>query len=210
MHEIIEAASNWIINLINDLGYWGIYIAMTIESASIPLPSEAIMGYAGYLVYKGEMNVWVAGLVGALGNITGSTIMYILGIKGGRPFVQKYGKYVHIHEERFNQVDKWFAKWGDELVFVSQLLPVVRTFISLPAGVLRVNFPKFIAYTFIGALIWCTALAYVSSKLGDKWEDLFAFFDKFQIAVIVVILLGVAYVVYKYWKHLRKPHKKNQ
>ncbi|HEC67084.1 MAG TPA: DedA family protein [bacterium] len=208
MHEIILAASNWIIEIITALGYKGIFIGMMIESASIPLPSEAIMGFAGFLVYKGQMNLWLAGLVGALGNITGSTIMYLIGIKGGRPFIKKYGHYLHIHEDRFNQVDKWFAKWGDELVFVSQLLPIVRTFISLPAGILKVNFPKFIIYTFTGAFIWCTSLAYISFRLGDQWERLGASLEKLQFVVLGVVGLGIIYIVYRYTKHLFKPHNR--
>ncbi|MCA9382891.1 DedA family protein, partial [Candidatus Dojkabacteria bacterium] len=116
----MEAVFDFVINLISSLGYWGIFIGMFIESSSIPLPSEAIMGFAGYLVYKGEMNLWLAGLVGALGNISGSTFMYILGLKGGRPIVEKYGKYLHITKDKLEKSDKWFAKWGDEMVFIAQ------------------------------------------------------------------------------------------
>ena len=142
----MESIKTFVENVITNYGYLGIYLGMMIESASIPLPSELIMGVAGYLVYKGEMNLWIATLMGALGNISGSSIMYWLGLKGGRPFAKKYGKYIHLTEKSWEKSDRLFAKWGDEMVFVAQLMPGVRTFISFPAGVLKVNFAKFIAY----------------------------------------------------------------
>ena len=155
------------INLVSSLGYTGVFLAMAIEAASIPLPSEVIMGIAGYLVYKGEMNLFVAGLIGALGNATGSTLMYVIGSKGGRPVINKYGKYLHITEEKFNKVENWFKKFGEKMIFLFQLLPIVRTFISLPLGILKVDFVKFRIYTFVGSFIWCTLLAYVSSLFGE-------------------------------------------
>lgn len=200
----MEAVFDFVINLISSLGYWGIFIGMFIESSSIPLPSEAIMGFAGYLVYKGEMNLWLAGLVGALGNISGSTFMYILGLKGGRPIVEKYGKYLHITKDKLEKSDKWFAKWGDEMVFIAQLLPGIRTFISLPAGIVKVNFVKFILYTFIGAFIWCTALAYAAYKFGSNWERLSDYMKNFQLLIAVVILLGMLYVGFRYVKSIKK------
>lgn len=174
---------------------------MLIESASIPLPSEIIMGISGYLVYKGEMNLFLAGLAGAIGNIMGSTIMYYLGSKGGRPAIEKYGRYIHFDEQKFAKVDKWFSKWGDIVVFAAQLMPVVRTFISFPAGVLRIHYPKFIFYTFTGALIWCTALAYIASLLGPEWEKLSSATKEAEgIAVIVVALLFGFYLLRRIYK----------
>lgn len=196
---------DFIVNLVSSLGYFGIFIAMTIESASIPLPSEIIMGIAGFLAYKGEMSVVGIGLAGALGNICGSTIMYFLGSRGGRPLVDKYGHYFHISNERFNKVETWFAKWGDIVVFASQLLPVVRTFVSLPAGVLKINFPKFILYTFSGALIWCTLLGYISSLLGPEWEKLSDLTHQAEIVMLIAFLLAlVLYIVWRIYKHKQK------
>jgi membrane protein DedA with SNARE-associated domain len=168
---------------------------MLIESASIPLPSEIIMGISGYLVYKGEMNLIVAGLAGAIGNILGSSIMYYIGSRGGRPVVKKYGKYLHFDEERFDKVDRWFAKWGDKTVFACQLLPVIRTFVSLPAGILRINFFRFIVYTFAGAFIWCTFLAYIASLLGPEWEKLSQLTHEFEIVMVIAIALIIALFV---------------
>lgn len=161
------------------------------------------MGISGYLVYKGEMNLFLAGLAGAIGNILGSTIMYYLGSKGGRPAIKKYGKYIHFDEGKFERVDKWFTKWGDIFVFTAQLMPVVRTFVSFPAGVLRISYPKFIFYTFTGALIWCTALAYVASLLGSEWEKLSSATKEVEvIAVIIIALLFGFYLLRRVYKSL--------
>lgn len=173
---------------------------MLIESSSIPLPSEVIMGFAGYLVYKREMTLLGVALVGALGNISGSTIMYIIGIKGGRPLVEKYGKLFHISKEKLEKSDKWFAKWGDELVFIAQLLPGVRTFVSLPAGIVKVNFPKFIIYTFSGAFIWCYALAFTASKFGENWKQLVEYIKDYQLVVGVALILISVFLGYKLLK----------
>ncbi len=195
--SILQAVTVWVIQLVSTLGYGGIFIAMGIEAASIPLPSEIIMGIAGFLVYKGDLNLWLVGLVGALGNATGSTIMYVIGSKAGHPAIKRYGKYVHIDEEKFERVDGWFKKFGEKMIFFFQLLPIVRTFISLPLGILKVNFVKFRFYTFIGSFIWCTLLAYISSLLGPEWEKLGEYMKQFEVVIVVAILAGIAYFVFK-------------
>jgi len=193
--------TDWIINLVSTFGYLGVFAAMTIESASIPLPSEVIMGIAGYLVFKGELNLFAVALAGAIGNIVGSTIMYGIGAKGGRPVVKKYGHRVHMDEDRFNKVDTWFKKYGDKVIFFSQLLPIVRTFVSLPAGILKVNYVKFLFYTFVGAFLWCFLLAYVSSLLGDAWEKLLQLMHQVELGLIVFVGVGiVSFVIYKLYK----------
>ncbi len=194
------------INLVSSLGYVGIFLAMAIEAASIPLPSEVIMGIAGYLVYKGEMNLLLAGLIGALGNATGSTIMYVIGSKGGRPVINKYGKYFHIDQEKFDKVDAWFKKFGEKMIFLFQLLPVVRTFISLPLGILKVNFFKFRIYTFIGSFIWCTLLAYISSLFGEEWEKIHEMTKELELILLVLFILvvGIYFGRKYYFKKLKK------
>ena len=204
---VLKWASAWIISVISSLGYWGIFIGMFIESSSIPLPSEVIMGFAGYLVYKGELALLPVALVGALGNISGSTFMYLLGIRGGRPVIDKYGKYLHITKDKMDKVDRWFAKWGDELVFVAQLLPGVRTFISLPAGILKVNFPKFIIYTFLGAFLWCLVLAYTAYSLGEHWELLSSYIKRFEHVIFLGLVIVVGFLVYKWMLNLKKDKK---
>jgi len=191
--SVIASVIAWVINLVSTFGYLGVFIAMAIEAASIPLPSEIIMGIAGYLVYKGELNLFLVGLIGALGNATGSTIMYVLGSKGGRPFIDKYGKYIHLNQEKFVKVEKWFDRWGDKTIFVFQLLPIVRTFVSLPLGILKVNFVKFRIYTFTGALIWCTLLSYVSSLLGPQWEKISDYIKQFEWILLALFLAGLVF-----------------
>ena len=197
MHLVVD----FIVNLISSLGYWGIYFGMFIESASIPLPSEIIMGFAGYLVYKGEMALFTSALVGALGNISGSTSMYLLGVTGGRKFVKKYGKYFHFNEKKFKKAEDIFSKWGDKAVFISQLLPGVRTFISLPAGILKINFPKFILYTFIGAFIWCYILALAALKLGENWHIISTYIHEIEIAMVV---LALALAIFFFRKKIKR------
>lgn len=126
--------TDWIINLVSSLGYLGVFLAMVIESSSIPLPSEVIMGIGGYLVYKGELSLFFVALAGALGNVLGSSVMYTIGAKGGRPVIKRYGHKVHMDEDRFNKVDGWFAKYGDKIIFISQLAPVIRTFVLLSSA----------------------------------------------------------------------------
>ncbi|MEP7103420.1 MAG: DedA family protein [Candidatus Dojkabacteria bacterium] len=197
--------TQWIISLVSSLGYLGVILAMTIESASIPLPSEVIMGIGGYLVYKGELNLFLVAFAGAIGNIIGSTIMYTIGAKGGRPVLQKHGHRVHFDEEKFKRVDKWFIKYGDKIVFFSQLLPVVRTFVSLPAGILKINYSKFAFYTFTGAFLWCFLLAFVSSLLGEAWDKLLTLMRQFEIGIgVLVVMAIVLYLFYRLYLSRKK------
>lgn len=198
---MLASITEWTINLVSTLGYTGVFIAMAIEAASIPLPSEIIMGIAGFLVFKGEMNLFVAGFIGALGNAFGSTTMYVLGSRGGRPAVKKYGKYVHITEEKFERTEAWFKKYGEKMIFFFQLLPIVRTFISFPLGVLKANFIKFRIYTFVGAFLWCTLLAYISFLLGPEWEKLGQYMHQFEIGLVVLAVVAVVgYLFYRMYK----------
>ena len=190
-------------NLISTYGYLGVYLGMLIESASIPLPSEVIMGFAGYLVSQHVFNLYLVSLVGALGNISGSSIMYVLGKYGGRPFAEKYGKYFHINKKTWEKSDKLFAKWGDEMVFVSQFLPGVRTFISFPSGILKVNVFKFLLYTFIGAFIWCLGLSWFGFYLGNNWELLTVYMHKYTyfLFILFCFILVIGVLIYKKHKN---------
>ncbi len=197
LHELFNFASS----MVEQFGYIGIWLGMTIESAAVPLPSEAIMGFAGFFVSMGKLNLYLAALAGAVGNITGSTIMYVIGHKGGKKLVLKYGSPFGVSEAEFEKGQKWLEKYGDKAVFFAQLLPVVRTYVSLPPGVLRMNYPKFIVYTFLGALVWCFALAYAASLLGSHWMELEKYMKGFQYLVIGAIVVGVATLgAYKLYK----------
>jgi membrane protein DedA with SNARE-associated domain len=168
--RIIEIISAFIVATISLLGYGGVVLLMAIESACIPLPSEIIMPFSGYLVSRGEMNLWLVGLAGAVGCVLGSMVAYWVGMYGGRPLIEKYGRYLLISHHDLDLADRWFAKYGEVIVFVSRLLPAIRTFIAFPAGVARMNVPRFIIYTFAGSLPWCIGLAYVGQKLGEQWD----------------------------------------
>jgi membrane protein DedA with SNARE-associated domain len=204
--RIIEFLSAFIVATISTLGYGGVVLLMAIESACIPLPSEVIMPFSGYLVYKGQFNLWAVGVAGALGCVVGSWVAYYVGYYGGRPFIEKYGRYVLLSRQDLDLADRWFASYGETIVFASRLLPVVRTFIAFPAGVARMNMARFTAYTFLGSLPWCLGLAYVGQLLGEQWdkdETLKTWFHRFDFLVGVVILLAVVWWVWRHVKHSR-------
>src|SRR3990170_1687891 len=196
--KILEPIAQWIISVISSLGYGGIILTMTIESACIPLPSEIIMPFFGYLVTTGRFTLFWTGVAGALGCVIGSVLAYWVGIWGGRPFLEKYGKFILISGKDLEAADRFFKKYGDLSIFISRLLPVIRTFISLPAGIARMNFTKFVIYTFLGSLPWCLALAYVGKVLGENWETIRVYFRKADVLIGVIIVIGVIYFIYRH------------
>jgi membrane protein DedA with SNARE-associated domain len=201
--RIIEALSSLIVLVISALGYPGVALLMGIESACIPLPSEIIMPFSGYLVYTGRFSLWGVSVAGAAGCVFGSIIAYWAGMYGGRPFIERYGRYVLMSKHDLDVADRWFAKRGELIVFASRLLPVIRTFIAFPAGVARMNMTRFIIYTFIGSLPWCLGLAYVGQKLGEEWDKndtLKTLFHRFD---FVIGIIGVLAVVWWVWRHVK-------
>lgn len=204
--RIIEILSAFIVATISTLGYGGVALLMAVESACIPLPSEIIMPFAGYLVYKGQFNLWAVGVAGAVGCVVGSWVAYYVGRYGGRPFIEKYGRYVLLSRHDLDLADRWFARYGEAIVFASRLLPVVRTFIAFPAGVARMNMTRFTVYTFLGSLPWCIGLAYVGQILGEQWdknETLKTWFHRFDFLIGAVILLAAVWWVWRHFKHAR-------
>jgi len=197
---ILGTISAWIMGVISTLGYGGVILLMAIESANIPLPSEVIMPFSGFLVAKGEMNLWLVGLAGGFGCVLGSIFSYYLGYFGGRPLIEKYGKYILISHHDLNLTDKWFQKKGDVTVFIGRLLPVVRTFISFPAGIARMNIWKFILYSFLGSVPWCLFLAYVGQKMGESWENLRGYFHGVDWVILTLIIIGIVWWV---WRHIK-------
>jgi membrane protein DedA with SNARE-associated domain len=195
IEKIIAVLAGFIIAVISMLGYAGVALMMAIESACIPLPSEIIMPFSGYLVSRGEFTLIGVSLAGAIGCVLGSILAYWIGIWGGRPFIQKYGKYFLVTEHDLDIADNFFNKYGNFAVFFSRLLPVVRTFISLPAGIARMDFRKFVAYTFIGSLPWCFFLAYVGKIMGDNWNTLGGYFHKFDAVIGVIIVIGIIWFI---------------
>jgi len=210
LEKIIAVVATFIITVISTLGYGGIVLLMAIESACIPLPSEIIMPFAGFLVSKGEMVLWGVALAGAVGCVVGSIPAYYLGMYGGRPLVEKYGKWVLISHHDLALADRWFAKHGDIIIFIGRLLPAVRTFIAFPAGIARMHMGKFIAYTFVGSLIWCWLLAYAGMKTGEHWESLKVYFHEFHIVLAVVGVVFLVWYVRRHFKALKKVHHLDQ
>lgn len=211
--KIIAVLSSFIIATISALGYWGIVLLMAIESACIPLPSEIIMPFSGYLVSRGEMNLWWVAIAGAFGCVVGSIVAYYVGMYGGRPFIEKYGRYVLVSRHDLDLADRWFAKYGEAIVFISRLLPAVRTFIAFPAGVARMNMTRFIIYTFAGSLPWCLGLAYVGQKLGEQWdkdERLKTWFHRFDFVIGIVGVIFVAWWIWRHVKHSRPEKAKTE
>ena len=198
MVGLVETVTNFTIHLIENMGYWGVFAGMMLESACIPLPSEIIMPLSGYVAYEGKMTLLGITLIGTLGNLAGSLIAYLVGLKGGRPFLQEYGRYVFITQRRLEMADWWFEKYGDKAVFISRLIPIIRTFISLPAGITRMDLKKFVIYTFIGSLTWTFALGYLGFRLGHDWEIIRNYFHILDIFVVLGVLTVTTYGLYKY------------
>lgn len=204
--KIIAILSGFIVATISTLGYSGVVLLMAIESACIPLPSEIIMPFSGYLVSRGEMSLWGVAVAGAVGCVLGSLVAYWAGMYGGRPFIEKYGRYVLLSRRDLNLADRWFEHYGEVIVFVSRLLPAVRTFIAFPAGVARMNLPRFVVYTFAGSLPWCLGLAYVGQKLGEQWDKddtLKTWFHRFDFVIGIVGVVAVTWWVWRHIKHSR-------
>jgi len=208
--KIIEFLVQFVTHAIGAGGYAGVAALMGIESACIPLPSEIIMPFAGYLVFTGKFNLlWVA-TAGAIGCNLGSVIAYWVGAAGGRPLVERYGKWVLMSHHDLDRMTRFFEKYGAITVLLGRLLPVVRTFIAFPAGIAKMPQAKFHIYTFVGSWPWCYALAYAGMKLGEKWHTDPRFheaFHRFHLAVEVALIAGIVWFV---WSHIRHGRQANQ
>ncbi len=204
LEKIIAIIATWIISVISTMGYGGIVLLMAIESACIPLPSEIIMPFAGFLVFKGELTLWLVALAGAVGCVIGSIPAYYVGVYGGRPLAEKYGQYILLSKNDLDMADRLFAKYGEIIIFIARLLPAVRTFIAFPAGVARMNMPKFIMYTFIGSLIWCWLLAYAGMKFGEHWDNLKVYFHEFHYVIIGAGTIFLIWYVRRHFKHAQQ------
>ena len=201
MINIIAQISDFALYLINKTGYAGIFLLSALESAAIPIPSEVVVPFSGFLAVSGRFNIWLVISITTLANLVGSMILFLVGRSGGRWFLERYGKYVLIHKHDLEKGDKWFAKYGSKAVFWSRMLPVVRTFISLPAGVSRMNFLKFCLLTFLGSLPWNTGLALIGYKAGENWDILHGYFRKLDIFIILlIVVLAIWYI----WRHIKK------
>ncbi len=200
-HQLVE----FLTNLFQTIGWFGVVVIMALESANIPIPSEVTMPLSGWMLVQAKGGtawdaVLLGGLWGAVGCTIGSVISYGMGALGGRPLVERYGRYIMVDEEDLEKADRWFARWGDWAAFISRLLPIVRTFISFPAGVARMNFWRFTVYSFIGSFIWCALLAMGGFYFGEHWEELRGIMRPFDIPIALAIAVLVALYV---WRHVR-------
>jgi len=197
MADFFTWIASIIINIISGTGYFGITFLMALESACLPIPSEIIMPFSGYLAVLGRFSFWLVVIWGTIGNLLGSIAAYFVGIYGGRPFVEKYGKYILIGKEDLDSAQKFFEKYGNLSIFFSRLLPIIRTFISLPAGIARMPFWKFCFYTLIGSLPWSAFLTYIGVVFGENWLSLEIYFRKFDWLIGFLIIFTVGYWLYK-------------
>jgi membrane protein DedA with SNARE-associated domain len=182
-------------------GYGGIVILMGIESACIPLPSELIMPFAGYLVYEGTMKLFWVATAGAVGCNVGSLIAYEIGGYGGRPLVERYGRWILLGRRELDWADHFFARWGYLAVFIARLLPVVRTFIALPAGIARMPRLRFHVYTFLGSWPWCFGLAWLGMKLGENWRVVGKYLHKFDAVILAMLAIGIVWFIWSHWQN---------
>jgi membrane protein DedA with SNARE-associated domain len=203
---MIESLVNMVIFVMDKVGYFGVFLFMMLESACIPIPSEAILPFGGYLSYTGRLSIIPTILIGTLGGTFGSILAYYLGKLGGRPLVEKYATTLHLSKSSLDKSDRYFSKYGEKIVFYSRLLPIVRTFISLPAGISNMDFKKFTIYTFFGSLIWSILLGYTGYYMGENWVLIRSWFHYADIAIVIVIVGLVGYKLIK----IRKAKQANK
>ena len=195
---LVELLSGFVTEFISNVGYPGVFILMLLESALIPIPSELIMPFSGFLVATGEFNLVYALLAGTLGNLAGSLVLYYIGMRFGRNMVLKYGKYILVDENHVKMADRWFSRFGEKIIFVSRNLPAIRTLIALPAGISRMNLARFSIYTLIGSVPWNFALLYVGVVMGKNWETILKYTN---ILDVFIIIAGIVFVIW--WVKIR-------
>jgi membrane protein DedA with SNARE-associated domain len=206
MVGLIEFGTTLILDWISQYGYWGIILLMALESATLPVPSEIVMPFAGFLVWEqGVMNLPGVILAGTIGCTLGSIAAYAVGYYAGRPVILRYGKYVLLSERHLVQAERWFARYGGKATFIARLLPIIRTVISLPAGISKMRFKPFVLYSFVGSLPWTAMLAYVGFWLGPNWEDIGSVFRGMDILVVV----GAVALIIWYVHAVRKRNSKS-
>ena len=207
LHQIIALLGQFANATTSFLGYPGIFVLMVMESMIIPIPSEAVLPFAGFLVQTGKFNFWLVLFFASLGSLTGSLISYYMGLYGGDKLVKKWGKYVFLDEADLIKTENWFKKRGEVTIFIARFVPVVRHLISIPAGVGRMDLKKFIFYSVVGATLWNGFLIYVGTLLGKHWELLQRYNKYISLPVVIIITLGIVYFIFKHIKDKKKSSK---
>ncbi len=207
MFTIVEQIISWGVGLVDKFDYWGIFFTMALESAAIPIPSEVVLPFGGFLASSGHLHFWLVVFTATIANLVGATMIYLVGLFGGRAVLERYGKYVFVSAESISRMDNWLAKYGAHTAFFSRLLPGIRTFSSLIIGAGRVSFGKFFGYTFAGSFLWNLPLAYVGFVAGKNWDFLRPYFQKFELAILAVILIIVILFIFRQIHKFRKLSK---
>ena len=201
---MLALVGHYIIQLISSTGYMGIFVLMTLESALIPIPSEITMTFSGFLASSGQLSLISVILVGTIANLVGSLIAYYIGYFLEETIllslIKKYGKFIFLSEHEYKKAETWFQKYGDKIIFISRLLPGIRTVISLPAGMFEMDIKKFTIYTTIGCFLWSALLAYIGFALGENWQKFEGIFRKFEYIIFALIVIAVLYYLEKHLK----------
>ena len=193
--------ANYVLSLINNFGYFGMFIGMVLEAVIIIIPSELILATGGILASSGIFNFWITFFVGLLGSVFCAIVIYFMGYFGGMPFIRKYGKYFFMKEEDITKSDSWYNKYGLVAALVGRNIPIIRTLISLPIGIARLSFTRFLIYTTIGSIPWTFVFVYFGYSLGNNWTILKTSIDKLKIPIILLIII---FVVSKIFKQIKK------
>ena len=210
---MLEFLAHYIIKLIETTSYGGIFILMTLESALVPIPSDITMPFSGFLASTGRLSLLLVIIVGTIANLFGSYIAYFIGYYIEKAIIlkaiRKYGKFFLISENEYQKASIWFTQYGDKIIFLSRLLPGIRTVISLPAGVFKMDIKKFTIYTVLGCLVWSTLLTYIGYILGENWANLEPYFRKFEIVIIIALVIALAWYLEKHFKILKSRKSKS-
>ena len=193
--SITDTVANWATDVVRDLGLPGIFALMTAESACIPIPSEATMLFAGFNVHNGEYSLFAATAAGVLGNLVGSWIAYAVGYFGRIELLERHGRWLHVRKSSLDRAERWFERWGGWAVFFSRMLPIVRTFISLPAGVARMPFWRFTLLTLLGCIPWVFMLTFIGQQVGSQWHEWKDALHYVDYAVAALIVVGIVYLI---------------
>jgi membrane protein DedA with SNARE-associated domain len=193
--SITDSVAQFAVDVVHDLGLPGVFVLMVAESACIPVPSEATMLFAGFNVSNGEYSLLAAIAAGVVGNLVGSWLAYALGYYGRIDLLEKHGRKLHVKTSHLEWADRWFERHGDATVFFTRMLPIIRTFISLPAGVARMPFWRFTAFTLAGCVPWVFMLAFIGKQAGDRWESWKDSLHYVDYAVVALVVVGIAYLV---------------
>jgi membrane protein DedA with SNARE-associated domain len=199
--SILTSLALLCISIISSIGYFGILLLMIMESMIIPVPSELVLTFAGFLISSGEMKFIIVVISATIGSLIGSLLSYYIGIYGGNRFVKRYGKYFLLDEESLVKTERWFSRRGELTIFLGRFIPVVRHIISIPAGMGKMNLKKFMLYTFLGAGMWNAFITYVGFVLGNNWKTIKQYSDYVSFGVLVILIVLILYFI---WRHVKK------